>query len=210
MIVHNGRSSRSQLLAPRGLRLACVAGLLLAGATAAEAGPIRRARTEAAWNRLRAQSAFEPRFRPLAQSVLPTAVESPAGGPLAGYFRWALQNQVLRVNVPRALRGLQPQANGQLPNWAFVDYLSWRRSLNPTRFDLNHPNLAQMLVYRPTSPPICPPCPCEPTGPVRPQTQTPEPPQIPEPSSALIALTLLGAGVWAHRRRGRIVEGVSG
>ncbi len=95
-------------------------------------------------------------------------------------------------------------ASGTMADWAYVDYLGWRRSLAPARFDYFHPDYAQMFqidqqVRQQTFPPITPPC--EP--PVRPRTQNPEPPQVPEPSSALIALALFGAGWCARRHRAR-------
>src|SRR5262249_50627198 len=39
-----------------------------------------------------------------------------------------------------------PPLNGILPNTPFVNYLLWRRSLNPARFDFYHPRLGPLLA----------------------------------------------------------------
>jgi hypothetical protein len=203
MIAHDGRDGRLTNRVVRALRPACWALVMLALSLPAEAGPIRWVRTETGWSPQRTRPTFAPRFRPLARTLPLVAPSSVSGGPMASYFRWALRNQVRRVNVPPSLRGLRTSLDGRLPEWAFVDYLRWRRSLNPARFDVNHPNLARLFRFEPL-PPLTPPTPVEPT--VRPRTQQPLPPQVPEPSSALIAVALFGAGWWARRRRARDLD----
>jgi hypothetical protein len=119
--------------------------------------------------------------------------------------------QVLRTDSP-----------AQALNNPMIDYLLWRRSLNPVRFDSNHsrlgPSLSQLLTLQPptTSPGLPPPnaVPQVP-APTRPQTvESPpiisprpqEPPApIPEPSSLLVAVGILGFGVMYRRLRGRLV-----
>jgi hypothetical protein len=106
-----------------------------------------------------------------------------------------------------------------------IDYLLWRRSLNPQRFTANHarlsPALAQLLSA-PSTPPGVPP----PTYTPVPQTTTPTPtptptataPQtvsgpplippsqqvapvaVPEPGSYIVAAVMIGWGLWWRRR----------
>jgi hypothetical protein len=108
-----------------------------------------------------------------------------------------------------------------------IDYLLWRRSLKPERFDANHPRLGptlnQLLSFSPTpviTPPVTTPLPAyspvpqsTPTS-TSPQIVTPPPvvitpPEpaaptpIPEPSSVLLATGMLGWGIWWRRRMNR-------
>jgi len=96
-----------------------------------------------------------------------------------------------------------------------IEYLEWRRSLDPTRFTHYHPNLspalAQLLsssspslpagVPPPTTTPVTPAItPATPTG-----AQTVSPPAVPEPSSVLLAAAMTAWGIWwRHRIRQRI------
>ncbi len=112
------------------------------------------------------------------------------------YYLRALQQRTLKVEVPVVLRSLRPYSNGMLPDSAFVDYLRWRRSLNPTRFDYYHPTTGYMLVrdevIRASTPltPLVPPRVVRPSV-VRPQVTNP--PTVPEPSTLVIAVVLVGA-----------------
>jgi len=70
--------------------------------------------------------------------------------------------------------------NGVLPNTPFINYLRWRRSLDPARFDHYHPQWAKQLATDasiraglPPTPPSGPP-PAPPTSPA-PQIITPSP-----------------------------------
>ena len=62
------------------------------------------------------------------------------------YFASALQMGRLDVQGPNAVRVLSAAPDGRLPDCAFVDYLRWRRDLNPARFDRFHATLGQMLI----------------------------------------------------------------
>ena len=102
-----------------------------------------------------------------------------------------------------------------------IDYLEWRRSLDPTRFTDNHPNLSPALAQLLSSPslPANPPPPTDtpvsetpmltPTLPPKPKpkpkpkptptptlAQTVSPPTVPEPSSLLLAAAMTGWGIW--------------
>ena len=109
-----------------------------------------------------------------------------------------------------------------------IDYLLWRRSLNPKRFTANHtrlsPALAQLL-NAPSTPPGVPPPTFTPvpqsttpttTTPIAtaPQTVSGPPPlvppatqvapvAVPEPASYIIAAAMIGCGLWCRRRLGR-------
>jgi hypothetical protein len=85
-----------------------------------------------------------------------------------------------------------------------IDYLEWRRSLDPTRFTSYHPNLSPALEQLLSSPPL----PGTSTAPQvlsRPATtplsgQPVAPPAVPEPSSLLLAAAMTGWGIrWRHR-----------
>jgi hypothetical protein len=74
----------------------------------------------------------------------------------------------------------------------FVQYLAWRRNLNPVRFDRWHPiegPAVGRIVFPGTSTP-------DPV--VNPQPQT-----IPEPGTMTLALGMAGAGLWWRRRSRR-------
>lgn len=138
---------------------------------------------------------------------------------LAQALRARQWNNVPGPNVVRLL-SWGPGENGRLPDSPFIEYLRWRRGLNPARFDAFHPRLGRLLdqemVVCPPPPPICPepgqltppspPIPPEPILPpepppiVSPEPPSPQNPEIPEPSSVVVALTLLAAGTWVRRR----------
>lgn len=202
MSARPGRDSRPRYPVLRPAWPAALVVLLGTGAVLpAQGGPIRPPWAVTAASRPMAiRSPVLPRLSRSAAAIRPAPASSAAttatGGPFADYFRWTLRTQTTRVVVPTALRELQPASDGRLPDWAFVDYLRWRRSLNPARFDFYHPRIG--LVLR-NEPPVVPIQPDEP--PVRPQTQRPPaPPQVPEPSSALVVVGLFGASWWACRR----------
>jgi MYXO-CTERM domain-containing protein len=100
--------------------------------------------------------------------------------------------------VPAGL--VLPMQNGLLVETPFVDYLVWRRDLDPTRFDLYHQTLGPELAQLPpttttTTPPAA-------QGVTPPPLPSPSP--VPEPSSAALALAMIGAaGWWRSRRRTR-------
>jgi hypothetical protein len=103
-----------------------------------------------------------------------------------------------------------------------IDYLLWRRSLDPTRFTANHPNLSPalaQLLNTPSLPAGVPPPTYTPVpqSTVSPQTVTPplhdpspqsiSPPAVPEPSSWLLAVGMTGMALWWRRRmNGRLPD----
>ncbi len=86
-----------------------------------------------------------------------------------------------------------------------IEYLEWRRSLDPTRFTSYHPNLSPALAQLlssaslPTNvpPPTYTPVPETTTAP---QALSSSPPAVPEPSSLLLAVAMTGWGIWRRRR----------
>jgi hypothetical protein len=181
-------------------RLAAVAGLIVAGLAngpgPAEAAAIRPARVAA--------TAAAPRLRPAVVATRQARAATLAArdaGRWDAYFRRALQGHSLRVQVPQTLRGVRAlAAAASQSDSAFVQYLRWRRGLNPARFDRNHPNVGPLL---PEIPPVVPPIVPGNVPRPRPNPQVPVlPPAVPEPSTALVVAGLFaGAALW--RRRGR-------
>jgi hypothetical protein len=128
------------------------------------------------------------------------------------FYRVALQRHQ-SVAVPYRLRTLQAH-DGLLPETPFIEYLRWRRSLNPSRFDVWHPHMGRLLetdriirsqVFTPpitsnppavdAQPPIHVPRPDEPQI-------LPPGTSVPEPSTALMGLTMIGAlAAWQRARR---------
>jgi PEP-CTERM motif len=136
------------------------------------------------------------------------------GQSTAEYFQEALQNHWRHIDIPASARHLKADANGLLPQTSFVAYLEWRHSLNPVRFDRFHPNIGPMIerdiIIRTAlnTPPIIGPSITPLTGP---QTleHPPHYPSVPEPSTAVIALVMIGSAAFARRwsrahRRDRI------
>lgn len=128
------------------------------------------------------------------------------------YFRNALQQRSLKVNVPVSLRSLRTLGDGTLPETAFVEYLRWRRSLNPLQFDRWHPSVARMILrdqeirrLRETVvrvPQVVTPTPGTP-GVLPSVIVKPVPPTVPEPSSVAIVGLLFAAAAWGRRWRQR-------
>jgi hypothetical protein len=121
------------------------------------------------------------------------------------YYTRALDNrQVKGIQVPIALRRRLISGatiTGLLPDSPLVEYLRFRRSINPAVFDQNHESLGP-LISRDTiirNNPAPPP----PVNPI-PGVVTPPAPQVPEPSTALIAIVLSAAGLIVHRTRQRV------
>ncbi len=90
-----------------------------------------------------------------------------------------------------------------------IQYLEWRRSLDPTRFTTYHPSLSPKLAQILSAPSLPTGVP-EPTGTptTAPQTvsspQTVSPPPVPEPSSLLLATAMTGWAIWwRHRLAGQ-------
>jgi hypothetical protein len=92
--------------------------------------------------------------------------------------------------IPSGL--ILPKENGFLVPTPFVEYLAWRRSLDPTRFDAYHPMVGTELGQLPQT--ITPPPPGGTSG----GGGTP-PPTVPEPGSFLIAAVLIGAALGCGR-----------
>ncbi len=95
-----------------------------------------------------------------------------------------------------------------------IEYLEWRRSLDPTRFTSYHPNLSPalaQLLSSPTLPSNVPPPTYTPvpetatapqvlSSPATSGGQTVAPPPVPEPSSLLLAAAMTGWGIWWRHR----------
>ncbi|MEW4566436.1 hypothetical protein AB1L88_01085 [Tautonia sp. JC769] len=137
------------------------------------------------------------------------------------FFARALEQGMTRVPRPQFLDVLLvPDVSGLLAESSTLDYLRWRRNLNPTRFDRNHPFIGPALerdrlvrnqspipmppVTVPTDPgvPIIPPTTPQVPGPIlgggRPSPQVP----IPEPGAfALWAAVAVGGSFALNRRR---------
>jgi hypothetical protein len=132
-------------------------------------------------------------FRVATPDVLgPAWAQFLAGGPTL----WA---DATPPSLPTGL--ILPYQNGALVETPFVDYLVWRRSLDPARFDQNHPKIAPALGQ------LIPPTTAVPgsttigTPPINPQPQN----GVPEPASLPLALSLIAAGLWWRRHIGRTV-----
>lgn len=111
----------------------------------------------------------------------------------------------VRQAIAQALASPDPTSN------PLVEYLTWRRNLDPTRFDRWHPNVGPELqdlplpVTTPSTTTLSTTTPATTaTAPPGSQQLNPliAPTPSPEPGSYVIALALLGAGVWWRRRGG--------
>lgn len=95
-----------------------------------------------------------------------------------------------------------PTRLGRLVDTPFVDYLNWRRSLDPARFDHYHPNVGPELAL--PAPHLMPTPAATATGGGTKHPFRPAPQNLPEPGSLGIAVVLLGAGLAVRNRaRGR-------
>jgi hypothetical protein len=115
-----------------------------------------------------------------------------AGGP-------ALWSVVRSPKIPSGL--VLAMQNGELVETPFVEYLLWRRSLNPARFDHYHPFVGPelgMLIPPPTTP-VTPPGGTTSGGPppVNPQPEN----GVPEPTGlfAFATLAAWAAVIWRRR-----------
>lgn len=112
---------------------------------------------------------------------------------LGGPALWALESP---PPFPSGL--VLPTSNGQLVDTPFVNYLEWRRSLDPSRFDLNHPNIATELgQFVPTSTSVPG---STSSGGGTTHVFNPTPQNLPEPGTFWIAVTLIGAGLATRLR----------
>ena len=120
---------------------------------------------------------------------------------------WAEHNS---PPIPSGL--ILPKVNGLLVETPFVEYLDWRRNLDPSRFDYYHPIVGPELSQLPGAQNITPP----PSG-GTPGSSTggggsPTPPSthIPEPGTLLIALSLVGAAsFWGCHARISVAKTVN-
>ena len=113
-------------------------------------------------------------------------------------------------HVPTALRIAVD--HGFLPQTPFTNYLKWRQSLDPARFDYYHPRVAYLLSLENVSTPAIVSTPVVPPV-VQPQAQTITPPPllppqaqtvVPEPGSLSVALAMIASAAAARSwRRGR-------
>lgn len=134
------------------------------------------------------------------------------------YFRRALEARSTRATrQPGMQYFLVANEDGVLEDNSVVQYLTWRRSLNPTRFDTYHPMIGGMIRRSQLAsvPPTLPQVPSTggetptPTGTLPPivigrdpSTQVP----IPEPGTLAIGLVLAGSCVWVHRRQRAVAQ----
>ncbi len=90
-----------------------------------------------------------------------------------------------------------------------IQYLEWRRSLDPTRFAYYHPSLAPTLAQllpAPSLPQTIPPPPSgSPASSSTPGSSTTgaqsvTPPAVPEPGSFAVAAAMTAWGIWWRRR----------
>ena len=141
-----------------------------------------------------------------------SVVEIEKADPNSGYWERALQFHTLKLAGPRVHNLYVLNADGSVAPTAFVRYMQWREGLNVKRFDSLHPLLAKELrrvKFPPTHPTPSPTSPgtyVPPAGstPIQPPNFTPieqglNPPQVPEPSSAVIAVALIGVAALARR-----------
>ena len=157
----------------------------------AEASPVR-------WNvrgRLAAQEATATNV-----SGVPNAWSSFLAG---GEPTWASRpsppyTTAVRLAVLRLING-DPAIAASSP---LISYLSWRRSLNATRFDAYHPFIGPRLPqgFVPPTPQVIPPPPPPDEPPLVPPVPSVVPPTVPEPSVLLVILAG-AAGALAMRRR---------
>lgn len=124
-------------------------------------------------------------------------------GPAWGGFLSGGQSVWETAKAPRFPSGLAlPSHLGRLVDTPFVDYLSWRRSLDPARFDHYHPNVGPELALMTTPVRATPAATTMGGVPKHPFRPTPQ--NLPEPGSLGIAFVLLGAGLAVRNRvRGR-------
>ena len=111
------------------------------------------------------------------------------------------------VRPPRFPSGLVlTYQNGRIVDTPLVDYLSWRRSLNPARFDLVHPTIGPALGGLTPPTPAIIPAPGGITAGKPPTSSNPVPEiGVPEPSTLSLGLAL-GAVAYAWRYRRKLKE----
>ncbi len=148
--------------------------------------------------------AIRPGVRAKARTM--AGLQKSSANPWGAYWKAALQYRWKDVHGPRAVTMLKVSSDGTVPDSPFVQYLSWRQSLNVKRFNTFHPELVQMLrrvkpsTIPPLTTPILPPD-FTPITPV-PDTNLPQglnPPQVPEPATGVMALLMIGSAVMARR-----------
>ncbi|WP_422926896.1 PEP-CTERM sorting domain-containing protein [Singulisphaera sp. PoT] len=113
----------------------------------------------------------------------------------AGQQLWSeVKSPPVTLAVRKIMAQALSQANAASSPW--VQYLTWRRDLNPTRFDFYHPFLGPQIENLP------PPNPQPQTIDPPPPTVVPPPPgpTVPEPSSWMLSLGVLASGVYWRRR----------
>ena len=134
-----------------------------------------------------------------------------AGGPQtwattpAPAFTPAIESRIWQV--------LNTDTAAQALSNPMIEYLEWRRNLDPTRFTSYHPNLSPALAQLLSSPslpsssaslPSNPPPPTSTPIPATPTAaQTVSPPTVPEPSSLLLTAAMTGWGIWWRHQLAR-------
>lgn len=130
--------------------------------------------------------------------------------PNSDYWVKALKRHALILRGPKTPTVITLNADGSVPDSAFMQYMKWRQGLNIKRFDSFHPELVRLLRKVKTPTTTTPPGTIEPPSPgvpIEPPDFTPivpqelTPPNVPEPSSVMLGLGMLGAVAWYRRRR---------
>ena len=165
-----------------------VVGLVALAAPTSPAAPIRQRQRQ-----LRAATPRPPRADRTLGAFL-------AGGPQA----WT------GTRAPAFPAGIRLRANAVclLPDNDLVSYLTYRRGLNASRFDFNHPRTGPLLAENQllrTIPPavVAPMLIAPPAVPEIPAPGRISPQNIPEPSAWAIAALLIGAAFGWRRRSSR-------
>jgi hypothetical protein len=116
---------------------------------------------------------------------------------------WATsQSPAFTISVRRSIFQILNGDPATIAANPMVDYLIWRRDLNPFRFDRYHPYLGQRLAPLTLDPPTSVPVAPEvepPITPLAPLEVTP--PSVPEPSSLILIGLVSAWGILRRRSR---------
>jgi PEP-CTERM motif len=170
--------------------LAALAASLALSATDAQAAPLRSyAMMRTSGNLVQANASVYPTFPMAWNSFLSLGPNVWAATSWTPPFTLAVRRSIWQI-----LNTGDPATIASNP---MIDYLLWRRDLNPTRFDHYHPFLGPQLgqLEPPTNVPVTP----EEKPPI---TTAPQevPPPVPEPNGLLLIGLVSAWGLWRRRR----------